>query len=135
MSDLEFANLNWIHAIWLVAALGVAVILLELRIRARNARFVSSIMLPKLARTTPRVSSLVSHSLRTLALACFVIALMRPQYGFTEKVMPQVGAQVMICMDVSKSMLAEDTAPNRLERSKSELEVLLGQLQGEHPSS
>ncbi|MEE2641671.1 MAG: VWA domain-containing protein [Planctomycetota bacterium] len=131
MSELEFANLNWIHAIWLVAVLGVAVILLELRIRARNARFVSSIMLPKLARTTPRVSSLVSHSLRTLGLACFVIALMRPQYGFTEKVMPQVGAQVMICMDVSKSMLAEDTAPNRLERSKSELEVLLGQLQGD----
>ena len=45
--------------------------------------------------------------------------------------MPRVGAQLMVCLDVSKSMLAEDTAPNRLERAKVEITDLLTFLDGD----
>ena len=38
----------------------------------------------------------------------------------------RVDSQIMVCLDVSKSMLAEDVAPNRLERAKVELDSLLG---------
>ena len=56
---------------------------------------------------------------------------MRPQWGLTYQETPRVGAQIMVCLDVSKSMLAEDTAPNRLERAKVELTDLLTYLQGD----
>ena len=58
-------------------------------------------------------------------------ALMRPQWGGELIATPRLGAQMMVCLDVSKSMLAEDVAPNRLERAKAELRDLLPYLEGD----
>ena len=66
-----------------------------------------------------------------LACAALVLAWMRPQGGQTFRPVQRVGAQIMVCLDVSKSMLAEDTAPNRLERAKAELTDLLPFLAGD----
>jgi Ca-activated chloride channel family protein len=60
-----------------------------------------------------------------------VLALMRPQWGVEFVTSPQVGAEIMIALDVSKSMLAEDVAPNRLERAKAEIRDLLPYLEGD----
>jgi Ca-activated chloride channel family protein len=57
---------------------------------------------------------------------------MRPQWGLHYVSTPRVGAEIMICLDVSKSMLAEDVAPNRLERAKAEIRDLLYYLDGDH---
>ncbi|MCH2127273.1 MAG: VWA domain-containing protein, partial [Pirellulaceae bacterium] len=62
---------------------------------------------------------------------CLVLAMMRPQWGLEFQQTPRVGAQIMVCLDVSKSMFAEDTAPNRLERAKAELADLLSFLEGD----
>jgi Ca-activated chloride channel family protein len=54
----------------------------------------------------------------TLAFIFFVIGLARPQMGATLKEHKARGAEIMICLDVSNSMLAQDYSPNRLERAK-----------------
>jgi len=54
----------------------------------------------------------------TLAFACFVIGLARPQVGAKLREHESEGAEIMICLDVSNSMLAQDYSPNRLERAK-----------------
>ncbi|MEC9093866.1 MAG: VWA domain-containing protein [Planctomycetota bacterium] len=131
MLELEFENLSWTQAIWGVLVMGVLLVWLEIRRNRLATQFVSKSMQSRLARTASLGSRLAAHTCFLGALVCFVLALMRPQYGFTEKEFPQVGAQIMICLDVSKSMLAEDTAPNRLDRAKSELEVLLNYLRGD----
>jgi Ca-activated chloride channel family protein len=77
---------------------------------------------------TRRWLSIVFFALAALSL---VVALMRPQWGLTYHEAPRLGAQIMVCLDVSKSMLAEDTAPNRLERAKAELADLMTYLQGD----
>jgi Ca-activated chloride channel family protein len=66
-----------------------------------------------------------------LSAACLVVALMRPQLGVRHVAAQRVGAQIMLALDVSKSMLAEDVAPNRLERAKAEIVDLLGYLDGD----
>ncbi|HLX96682.1 MAG TPA: VWA domain-containing protein [Verrucomicrobiae bacterium] len=53
-----------------------------------------------------------------LAVALLVLALARPQYGFDLQKIEQRGLDIMVAVDTSKSMLAEDIAPNRLERAK-----------------
>lgn len=131
MTDLEFDKLEWTYLIWFAMAFGISLIFLEIRHQKQGSQFVSPEMQVKMARTSSLSTRIFSHICLSLALICFVVALMRPQYGFMERRVPHVGAQIMICLDVSKSMLAEDTAPNRLERAKSELEVLLSYLEGD----
>ena len=53
-----------------------------------------------------------------LAVALLIVALARPQYGFDLQKVEQRGLDIVVVIDTSKSMLAEDIAPNRLERAK-----------------
>src|ERR687897_3290926 len=53
------------------------------------------------------------------AIACLVVALMQPQWGETEEDVPRRGRDLVIMLDASLSMLAEDVAPNRLAYAKS----------------
>src|SRR5271170_4460511 len=53
-----------------------------------------------------------------LAVACLIVALARPQYGFDLQEVEQRGLDIIVAIDTSKSMLAEDIAPDRLERAK-----------------
>jgi hypothetical protein len=53
------------------------------------------------------------------AVACLAVALMRPQWGQTEEEVPRRGRDLVILLDLSLSMLAEDVRPNRLEHAKS----------------
>jgi Ca-activated chloride channel family protein len=56
--------------------------------------------------------------LRTLALALLIVALARPQTGVTSQDVLTQGIDIILAMDVSSSMLAEDLEPNRLEAAK-----------------
>src|SRR5207244_138924 len=53
-----------------------------------------------------------------LAVACLILALARPQWGFDWEETKQRGLDIVVAIDTSKSMLAEDIAPNRLARAK-----------------
>lgn len=69
--------------------------------------------------------------LQIAALALLLVALARPQWGTEVREIEQEGLQVMIALDVSQSMLAEDMAPNRLERAKLEIADLTERLEGD----
>ena len=59
------------------------------------------------------------------------LALMRPQWGFHWEESKRYGLDIIIALDTSKSMLAEDVKPNRLERSKLAVRDLVRQLSGD----
>jgi len=56
--------------------------------------------------------------LRCLALLCLIIAIARPQQKFTEENTEGEGIDIMLCFDISGSMMAKDFLPNRLEAAK-----------------
>ena len=64
-----------------------------------------------------------------LAFAFFAIGLARPQTGARLSEHKARGAEIVICLDVSNSMLAEDYSPNRLERAKLAISRLSDKLQ------
>ena len=64
-------------------------------------------------------------SLLIVALILLIIAVARPQYGQQEKTIKRQGIEVMVALDVSNSMLAEDVAPNRLDRAKQILSKMI----------
>lgn len=62
---------------------------------------------------------------------CSVIALMRPQWGFQWQEVKRRGLDILVAIDTSKSMLAADVKPNRLERSKLAVQDLVKKLSGD----
>jgi Ca-activated chloride channel family protein len=64
------------------------------------------------------------------ALIALIIALARPRWGTEVRVTIQEGVQVMVALDVSSSMLAEDIKPNRLARAKLTVKELMDRLAG-----
>ncbi|MBN1819700.1 MAG: VWA domain-containing protein [Prolixibacteraceae bacterium] len=63
-----------------------------------------------------------------LALACFITGIARPQFGSKLKKVKREGVEIVIALDVSNSMLAEDIEPNRLERAKRAISRLIDRL-------
>ena len=131
MSDFRFANPTWVHAFWLVLVLVALLVWFDQRGRTALERLLSRSMQARLVRRLSPTRRGLSIAFFGLAAASLVVGLMRPQWGQTYYQTPRVGAQLMVCLDVSKSMLAEDTAPNRLDRAKAELTDLLGFLDGD----
>jgi Ca-activated chloride channel family protein len=66
-----------------------------------------------------------------LGVAAVLVALARPQYGSRTKLLSKRGIDVVVALDFSKSMLAEDVKPNRIERAKAELMAFLSELTGD----
>ena len=66
-----------------------------------------------------------------LAFALLIVGLINPQVGSKLEEVKRKGADLMICLDVSNSMKAEDLQPNRLEKSKQALSKLIDKLEGD----
>ncbi|MFO0629511.1 MAG: VWA domain-containing protein [Polyangiales bacterium] len=66
-----------------------------------------------------------------LAVVLLALAVARPQHGSRTEVVSRRGIDVVVCLDVSKSMLARDVAPSRIERAKAELARLIDEEPGD----
>ncbi|MCA9140759.1 MAG: VWA domain-containing protein, partial [Planctomycetales bacterium] len=131
MSNFRFANPDWSAALWCVLAVVGLLFYLEQRRGRALSTLVSTEMQPHLVTRLSLLRRYTVIVLLGLSGICFVIALMRPQFGLTYVKSPRVGAQVMFCLDVSKSMLAEDVVPNRLDRAKADITDLVSLLDGD----
>lgn len=122
-----------VHLVWIAIAIVVALAVLELRSRGALAVFLSPVMQKRLTAQASTSRVVLRLGLVLLALLAAVGALMRPQArGETETVdAASPSADVVFVLDVSRSMLAEDTAPNRFVRAKAEIAQLLVRLEGQ----
>lgn len=105
---------------------------LVMRRRTRNIRkFGDEELIKELMPSYSKAKGWMRIILFTLAFALFVIGLARPQIGAKLKEHQAKGAEIMICLDVSNSMLAEDYSPNRLDRAKLAISKIVDRLQGD----
>jgi Ca-activated chloride channel homolog len=70
---------------------------------------------------TPFQTIFIKLGIRTIYFALFIIAFTGPSYGDSKKEVQSIGKDIMICVDLSKSMDAFDVQPTRLEKIKYEL--------------
>ena len=89
---------------------------------------------PLATRVLPRIDARrrwTKASCVVAAIACLVVALMQPRWGETKEDVPRRGRDLVVVLDASLSMLAEDVAPNRLEYAKSLLRGLVERVRAE----
>lgn len=114
----RFANPQYLWLLWIVPLLVLLYLWAAYHHHRRLARFGN---LSTLEELMPDVSSgrvALKFILFTLAVACLIFAAARPQFGSKLREEKVEGIEMMLVVDVSNSMLAEDFAPNRLERTK-----------------
>ena len=132
MDGIVFADPNWVHGVWPVLALAAGLAFFEFRGRGLLGRFVAPAMQARLAEGASKTRRIVKLVFILAALLFGVVALMRPQTpGGTEAIAARrISADIMVVLDVSKSMLAEDAAPNRLARAKADIAEFVDRVTG-----
>ena len=119
---------------WLLAAVAAAIALLlfwrraDRGRRAALERFASPQLLGDLTASVSARRRSVKRALVVAGVLLGGLALAGPQYGFTWEETQRRGIDVLIALDTSRSMLAQDVAPNRLERAKLAVRDLVDQL-------
>lgn len=116
----------------LLVPLLAAALLIGFRLRRRAmARFGSEQSMQRL--TAGRSSGLRAARavVLLLGIACALVALARPQYGSRTRMLRKRGIDVVVALDFSKSMLARDVRPSRIDRAKAEVTAFLNELAGD----
>ncbi|MCQ2130150.1 MAG: VWA domain-containing protein [Bacteroidales bacterium] len=126
---LYFANTIYLLLIPLVLLIPVGYAVMRRLRRKRLSRFGDEELVRQLMPSYSGAKGWVRTVLTALALFFFLIGLARPQIGAKLSEHEARGAEIMICLDVSNSMLAEDYSPNRLDRAKLAISRIVDRLQ------
>lgn len=114
----RFANSEYLYLLLLIPVLAIIYALVARRRRHLLAKFGNLELLQGLMPDFSRGRLRLKFVLYLLALACIIVAAARPQFGSKLREEKSKGVEMMLVVDVSNSMLAEDFEPNRLERTK-----------------
>lgn len=124
----RFANSDLFWLFWLVA-LAVALYFIAgyLKINAIK-RFGNPEMIRQMMPDTSSFRSFLKFGFLLFVLSMIILAAARPQLGTRLEEMKREGVEIIIALDVSNSMLAEDIKPNRLERAKQSIQRMTDRL-------
>ena len=101
------------------------------RRRARLERFAEKDLLGYIAGSVSAARRMLKIAIIIITFFLMMFTLARPQWGFEWEETKRSGLDILIAIDVSKSMLATDVRPNRLERSKFAVKDLIRKLNGD----
>lgn len=129
---IQFANPLFLYTMPVVVGL-LALLLVwsERRRRAALARLGSPALIQQLNAGVNARGRLWQRVFWLLAAALLMVALARPQWGEQVQTIERQGLQLVVALDVSTSMLADDIKPSRLERARLEVADLMQRLQGD----
>lgn len=128
---MRFEHIEYLWALGLIPLLALLFLLVMLN-KKRRLRKLGEFRL--VLNMMPSVSvgrQITKFALYALALAFVVIGIANFQTGSKLQEVKREGADIMLCLDVSNSMLAEDLKPNRLERAKQAIEKMVDKLEGD----
>lgn len=125
---INFAQAQYLLLLLLIPFFFVVqALVLKIR-RSRLRKFGDEALVKQLMPSYSQARTWVRLTLFSVGFFFFVIGLSRPQIGAKLKEHETKGAEIMIVLDVSNSMLAEDYSPNRLERAKLAISRLVDKL-------
>lgn len=128
---MTFANLNYLILFGLVPVLLFFFIWAERRRQHDLQKFAESSLLDNLLRNHSSLLNRWRNNLLLLGVFLIIFALLGPQWGYKWETVTHRGVDIIVALDTSKSMLAEDVKPNRLERGKLIIHDLIEQLDGD----
>ncbi len=116
---MKFYSIVWLYAGCAAAAAMLLLFVWSASKRRRLlSKFASERLLPELSRTVSRTKIGLKNAMLIAGVFFIFAALSRPQWGYKWEEIKTKGIDIVFAIDTSKSMLAEDVKPNRLDRAK-----------------
>ena len=132
--NIEFFDISWLSFSYWKYAVVIIIVLVVLVLWQHKKRITiitmlvapqwRSVLLPQFS-LIKQIAKIVCISFGIFALC---LALLRPAWGKTEQQIQQEGRDLLIALDVSRSMLAQDRLPNRLDFAKAKIKRLIRKL-------
>lgn len=132
MNEITFAQPVWI-LIGLIVTIGMIIwfILSDKRNKVALESFITGKLLAKLRSSISRPKRWIKRASLVICTLLLFLTLARPQLGHEWKEVKRKGIDILFAIDASRSMLAEDIQPNRLERVKMGVMDFVNQLEGD----
>ncbi|WP_179337312.1 vWA domain-containing protein [Winogradskyella ludwigii] len=108
----------WFWTLLVIPVIILLFIFLQIWRRSAQKKFADSALLKRLSPNQSLFKSILKVVVLCLAFACLSLALVNPKIGTKLETVRSEGVDIVFAIDVSKSMLAEDIAPNRLQKSQ-----------------
>jgi len=125
----RFANDSLLYLFLLIPVLVIFYIIVRI-IQKRNIRsFTQDIFINDLMPGRSAARNHIKFIFMLLIISSLILTLARPQFGSKLMDVKRQGIEIIIALDVSRSMMAEDIKPNRLERAKQAITTLINRMQ------
>lgn len=128
MEMFRFAHIEYLWGLLIIPLLALFFILSRFARKRALRRFGNNETIKELMPFASKSRPAFKFIVVMLALAFFIVGAARPQFGSKLKKMKREGIELIIALDVSNSMMAEDIQPNRLERAKRAISRLVDRL-------
>lgn len=128
---MVWLNESYLWTLWAVPLIIALSLYASWRRRALQVRFGDIPLVHRLSQSVSGRRRRYKASIIAAAVGLLAISLVGPQVGTRLREIKREGIDLVIALDVSASMLAEDVAPNRLGRARNEIKKLLGELLGD----
>ncbi len=128
MEMFRFGNIEYLWGLLIIPLLTLFFIWSRIARRRALKKFGQQEILQHLMPFSSKGRPVLKFVILMLALAFIIVGTARPQFGSKLKTVKREGIELMIALDVSNSMMAEDIQPNRLERAKRAISRLIDRL-------
>lgn len=118
MFEFQLEEKVWFWVLMVIPFIILCFVILQIWKYRVQKKFADKTTLKKLSPNQSLFKSILKILLLSLSFLCIAIALVNPKIGTKLETVKREGVDVVFAVDVSKSMLAEDVAPNRLDKAK-----------------
>ncbi|MEE4311324.1 MAG: VWA domain-containing protein [candidate division KSB1 bacterium] len=127
----RFYDTLLLHLLWMIPVLILFFVMVFRWKRRALQRFGNLELVEKLTASTSRGRQILKVVILLFAITFTILSLGRPQIGTKLEEVKREGVDILVAMDVSLSMMAEDVKPNRLEKAKHEVGSFIEMLEGD----
>ena len=124
----ELEEKGYLYLLFVIPILVVLFLYVQYWKRKKQLAFGDLDLIKKLSPQKSVFKPILKLIVLLLVLVCLIIALVNPKMGTKIETVKRDGIDIVFAIDVSKSMLAEDVVPNRLEKSKQLVSQIINQL-------
>lgn len=125
---IQFDEKTYFYLLLLLPAMVVLFVLVEFWKKRMQRRFAETQLLKRLTPSKSNFKSSLKLIFVLVGLSLLIVGLVNPKIGTKLETVKREGVDIVFAVDVSKSMLAEDIAPNRLEKAKRLVSEIINQL-------